>query len=106
MLNILNKIFNSLKMYRTLLKQSSSLALGLLFQDSSKFPYQIVSTDVSSGASMSYLPATAMKTYPTPDTGFASHQPESKVRQMFGFFGLDTWFFVRACPEHINQILR
>lgn len=55
---------------------------------------------------MSYLPATAMKTYPTPDTGFASHQPESKVRQMFGFFGLDTWFFVRACPEHINQILR
>lgn len=88
MLNILNKIFNSLKMYRTLLKQSSSLALGLLFQDSSKFPYQIVSTDVSSGASISYLPATAMKTYPTPDTGFASHQPESKVRQMFGFFGL------------------
>ncbi|XP_039469025.1 RNA-binding protein 20 isoform X1 [Oreochromis aureus] len=36
------------------------------------------SQDVSSGASMSYLPATAMKTYPTPDTGFASHQPESK----------------------------
>lgn len=86
-------------------KQSSSLALGLLFQDS-KFSYQIVSTDVSSGASMSYLPATAMKTYPTPDTGFASHQPESKVRQMFGFFGLDKWFFVRACPVHINQILR
>ncbi|XP_030596493.1 RNA-binding protein 20-like [Archocentrus centrarchus] len=36
------------------------------------------SQDVSSGANMSYLPATAMKTYPMSDTGFASQQPESK----------------------------
>ncbi|XP_035813001.2 RNA-binding protein 20 isoform X2 [Amphiprion ocellaris] len=36
------------------------------------------SQDVSSGASTTYLPATAMKTYPMSDTGFPSHQPESK----------------------------
>lgn len=46
----------------------------------------IVFTDVSSGANTSYLPAAAMKTYPMSDTGFASHQPESKVRQMYDFF--------------------
>ncbi|XP_069570691.1 RNA-binding protein 20 [Brachyistius frenatus] len=37
------------------------------------------SQDVSSGASTSFLPITAMKTYPMSDTGFASHQPESKA---------------------------
>ncbi|XP_029949240.1 RNA-binding protein 20 [Salarias fasciatus] len=36
------------------------------------------SQDVSSGANASYLPATAMKTYPMSDAGFAPHQPESK----------------------------
>ncbi|XP_018535238.1 RNA-binding protein 20 isoform X2 [Lates calcarifer] len=40
--------------------------------------YSIAGQDVSSGANTSYLPAAAMKTYPTSDTGFASHQPESK----------------------------
>ncbi|XP_047435531.1 RNA-binding protein 20 isoform X2 [Mugil cephalus] len=34
--------------------------------------------DVSSGGNTSYMPATAMKTYPMPDAGFASHQSESK----------------------------
>ncbi|XP_072240054.1 RNA-binding protein 20 [Leuresthes tenuis] len=36
------------------------------------------SQDVSSGTNTSYLPATAMKTFPMSDTGFTSHQPESK----------------------------
>ncbi|XP_035033108.1 RNA-binding protein 20 isoform X1 [Hippoglossus stenolepis] len=40
--------------------------------------YSASSQDVSSGASASYLPAAAMKTYPMSDSGFASHQPESK----------------------------
>ncbi|XP_059196708.1 RNA-binding protein 20 [Centropristis striata] len=40
--------------------------------------YTSASQDVSSGANTSYLPAAAMKTYPTSDAGFASHQPESK----------------------------
>ncbi|XP_042341838.1 RNA-binding protein 20 isoform X2 [Plectropomus leopardus] len=39
--------------------------------------YSAASQDVSSGATPSYLPAAAMKTYPTSDTGFAS-QTESK----------------------------
>ncbi|XP_053186641.1 RNA-binding protein 20 [Scomber japonicus] len=40
--------------------------------------YSAASQDVSSGANASYLPAAAMKTYPMSDTGFTSHQPESK----------------------------
>ncbi|XP_016534916.1 RNA-binding protein 20 isoform X1 [Poecilia formosa] len=36
------------------------------------------SQDVSSGTKASYLPAAAMKTYPTADAAFAPHQPESK----------------------------
>ncbi|XP_041838084.1 RNA-binding protein 20 [Melanotaenia boesemani] len=36
------------------------------------------SQDVSSGAKASYLPATAMKTYPMSEAGFVSHQQESK----------------------------
>ncbi|XP_074485300.1 RNA-binding protein 20 isoform X2 [Sebastes fasciatus] len=38
--------------------------------------YSAASQDA--GANASYLPPAAMKTYPTSDTGFASHQPESK----------------------------
>ncbi|XP_063740046.1 RNA-binding protein 20 isoform X3 [Eleginops maclovinus] len=41
--------------------------------------YSSASQDVSGGANASYLPAAAMKTYPTSDTGFSSHQPESKA---------------------------
>uniref|UniRef100_A0A146WN47 RNA binding motif protein 20 n=1 Tax=Fundulus heteroclitus TaxID=8078 RepID=A0A146WN47_FUNHE len=37
------------------------------------------SQDVSSGTNASYLPAGAMKTYPTSDAVFASHQPDSKA---------------------------
>ncbi|XP_067437973.1 RNA-binding protein 20 isoform X1 [Thunnus thynnus] len=40
--------------------------------------YSAASQDVSSGTNASYLPAAAMKTYPMSDTGFTSHQPESK----------------------------
>ncbi|XP_019940017.1 RNA-binding protein 20 isoform X2 [Paralichthys olivaceus] len=40
--------------------------------------YSASSQDVSSGTSASYLPAAAMKTYPMSESGFASHQPESK----------------------------
>eukprot|EP00064_Thunnus_orientalis_P010179 superscaffoldBa00001355_g10205 len=39
---------------------------------------QKVNAYVSSGTNASYLPAAAMKTYPMSDTGFTSHQPESK----------------------------
>ncbi|CAG5928882.1 unnamed protein product [Menidia menidia] len=34
--------------------------------------------DVSSGSNASYMPATAMKTFPMTDSGFPTHQPESK----------------------------
>ncbi|KAM7418792.1 hypothetical protein PAMA_016088 [Pampus argenteus] len=40
--------------------------------------YSAASQDVSSGANASYLPAAAMNTFPMSDTGFTSHQPESK----------------------------
>lgn len=40
--------------------------------------YSAACQDVSSGGSASYLPAAAMKTFPISDTGFTSHQPESK----------------------------
>ncbi|XP_077427099.1 RNA-binding protein 20 [Vanacampus margaritifer] len=40
--------------------------------------YTAAGQDVSSGVNTSYLPAAAMKNYPLPNTGFTSHQPESK----------------------------
>ncbi|XP_075946956.1 RNA-binding protein 20 [Anarhichas minor] len=40
--------------------------------------YSAASQDVSTGANASYLPVAAMTTYPASDTGFVSHQPESK----------------------------
>ncbi|KAM9857385.1 RNA-binding protein 20 [Aulostomus maculatus] len=40
--------------------------------------YSAASQDVSTGATASFLPAAAMKTYPLSNTGFTSHQPESK----------------------------
>ncbi|XP_077379674.1 RNA-binding protein 20 isoform X2 [Festucalex cinctus] len=40
--------------------------------------YTAASQDVSSGVNTSYLSAAAMKNYPLPNTGFTSHQPESK----------------------------
>lgn len=60
-------------------------AMRTIFQ----LKFKIVSTDVSSGANTAYLPAAAMKTYSMSDAGFASHQPESKVRQTFGLVSQD-----------------
>ncbi|XP_061625398.1 RNA-binding protein 20 isoform X1 [Phyllopteryx taeniolatus] len=40
--------------------------------------YNAAGQDVSSGVNTSYLPAAAVKNYPLPNTGFTSHQPESK----------------------------
>ncbi|XP_044046570.1 RNA-binding protein 20 isoform X3 [Siniperca chuatsi] len=51
---------------------------GLNTGTTNSMVYSAASQDVSSGANTSYLPAIAMKTYPMSDTGFASHQPESK----------------------------
>ncbi|KAM9362844.1 LOW QUALITY PROTEIN: RNA-binding protein 20 [Symphorus nematophorus] len=51
---------------------------GLNTGGTNSMVYSTASQDVSSGANTSYLPAAAMKTYPLSDTGFASHQPESK----------------------------
>ncbi|XP_070842758.1 RNA-binding protein 20 [Chaetodon trifascialis] len=51
---------------------------GLSTGGSNSMVYSAAGQDVSSGANTSYLPAAAMKTYPMSDTGFASHQPESK----------------------------
>ncbi|XP_056228869.1 RNA-binding protein 20 [Seriola aureovittata] len=51
---------------------------GLKSGGTNSMVYSAASQDVSSGANTSYLPAAAMKTYPMSDTGFASHQPESK----------------------------
>nr|XP_046264067.1 RNA-binding protein 20 isoform X2 [Scatophagus argus] len=51
---------------------------GLNTRGTNSMLYSAASQDVSSGANTSYLPAAAMKTYPMPDTGFASQQPESK----------------------------
>lgn len=75
------------------------LTLDLLYDYNFKSKFLIVSTDVSSGANASYLPAAAMKTYPMSDTGFSSLQPESKVRQMYGYF----LRIIRVCPWHMNQ---
>ncbi|KAL6110317.1 rbm20 [Pungitius sinensis] len=41
--------------------------------------YSAASQDVPTGANASYLPVAAMKTYPTVDTGFLSHQPETQA---------------------------
>ncbi|XP_051241308.1 RNA-binding protein 20 isoform X1 [Dicentrarchus labrax] len=51
---------------------------GLNTGGTNSMVYSAASQDVSSGANTSYLPAAAMKTYPMSDTGFSSHQPESK----------------------------
>ncbi|XP_076585367.1 RNA-binding protein 20 [Chaetodon auriga] len=51
---------------------------GLSTGGTNSMVYSAAGQDVSSGANTSYLPAAAMKTYPMSDTGFASHQPESK----------------------------
>ncbi|XP_029288727.1 RNA-binding protein 20 isoform X2 [Cottoperca gobio] len=53
---------------------------GLISGGTNSMVYSAASQDVSAGANASYLPAAAMKTYPTSsDTGFSSHQPESKA---------------------------
>ncbi|XP_033967292.1 RNA-binding protein 20 isoform X1 [Pseudochaenichthys georgianus] len=52
---------------------------GLNAGGTSSMVYSSASQDVSTGANASYLPAAAMKIYPTSDTGFSSHQPESKA---------------------------
>ncbi|XP_077462504.1 RNA-binding protein 20 isoform X2 [Stigmatopora argus] len=40
--------------------------------------YATANKDILVGVNFSHLPASAMKTYPLPNTGFTSHQPESK----------------------------
>ncbi|XP_076027304.1 RNA-binding protein 20 [Genypterus blacodes] len=52
---------------------------GLSAAGTNSMVYSAASQDVSSGANASYLPAAAMKTYPTSDAGFTSHQPGSKA---------------------------